>query len=311
MLFLIHINNAGSWLEMKRLYTASMATMSPSNALDEWCHPLWSSLRPQIANIISNETPINFLQNPFIQGTMVHQGYGAHQMYEERYLGTCISEQTKHILTQVSDTTFGDIPRTSAQFNCSTNTLVHLFYLAKILEASSDNGQVPVPIKTVVEFGGGYGNLTRLIKQALPDVTIVIIDLPEMCALQWFFLKSTLPDHSIIFHTDNTIHLIPHAIHLIPLNLLDTFSLKADLFVSTFALSECSQKLQEHIIQKKFFDASWCYITGQLEGWGNTHNFVNQSTLLSAIQLLYKDVLCEPFHVVMQNFKSYELIAHH
>jgi len=296
---------------MQRLYTTSMGNMSPNSALDGWCHPLWNSLRPQIANIINNKSAINFLHNPFIQGTMVHQGYGTHQMYEESYLSACISPQTKHILTQVSDTTFGDIPRTSAQFNCSTNTLVHLFYLAKILEASSGNGQIPVPIKTVVEFGGGYGSLTRLIKQALPDATIVIIDLPEMCALQWFFLKSTLPGQPIIFHTDSNIHLIPRAIHLIPLNLVDAFSVKADLFVSTFALSECSQKLQEHIIKKKFFDASWCYITGQLEGWGHNHNFVNQSTLLSTVQLLYKNVSCEPFHVVMQDLKSYELLAHH
>lgn len=259
---------------------------------------------------LKEKLPLIFLQIPDIEGTMVRKGYDADQYYEENYLTTHISHQTKKIIGQLVDTDFGNLPHTSSTFDCSTNTLGHLFYLAKILEHASCNGRSPTTIKTVLEIGGGYGNLARLIKQALPNATIIIIDLPEISALQWFFLKSTTPKNTnVIFHTKSPSDIVPQAINIIPLHLMDAIPLKTDLFVSTFALSECSQELQEYVIQKKFFNASMCYITGQVDGWGHKHNFVNQSIILTAIEQLYTNVICDQFHIVFPNLKSYELIA--
>jgi putative sugar O-methyltransferase len=44
--------------------------------------------------------------------------------------------------------------------------------------------------KVLVEIGGGYGGLARIIKDAFPRIAYVILDLPEVGAIQTYFLGS-------------------------------------------------------------------------------------------------------------------------
>jgi putative sugar O-methyltransferase len=296
------------WHHMQKLYNQCMTNGEKNNALmNKWCHDFWASTRNQLAQIVRRSHVVNFLGESSIAAAMVRGEFGVPQMFEEIYLDSCISNYTKNIISKTSDTTFGNLPRTSSKFNCSTSNLGHLFYLAKVIEYASKGGHQPVNIGSVLEIGGGYGNLARLFKQALPDVTLILIDLPEMVALQWFFLRCTLPNVKVVFHTDSQKGIVLNAINLIPLNLLNDFSLKTDVFVSTFALSECSTNFQEYIAQKRFFEASLCYVNGQLNGLGN---WAQHSTVFKSLYTLYSDVICQPFHMVSLHLKCYELIAH-
>jgi hypothetical protein len=295
------------WHQMQELYSQCLKNSNHA-LMNQWCHPFWNSNRNELVRIIHNSHAVNFLKEGVIRGTMVRELWSTPQLFEEVYLKSCLSSFTKNILQHASDTNFGHLPRSSPQCNCSTNTLGHLFYLAKIMEYASGGGKQSININTVVEIGGGYGNLARLFKQILPDATLILIDLPEMVALQWFFLQCTLPNARVVFHSDSHQAIVPGAINLIPLSLLNDFSFKADVFVSTFALSECTEKFHEYVADKKFFNASLCYIAGQLDGW-NECNFEKHSLLFRSVHHLYSQIICHPFHVFSSQPQSYELIA--
>ena len=145
-----------------------------------------------------------------------------------------------------------------------------------------------------------------------PEVTLVLIDFPELLSLQYLYLSSSLPDAQIVVHSTIPETLQEGAIHLVPVFLIKDMSFQADAFISTFALSEATPYLQNLIIEKKFFNASICYLAGQLMGW-NSLNFVNQALVLNGVRSVYNDVLCEPFHALSTNFikdlPSYELLA--
>ena len=54
----------------------------------------------------------------------------------------------------------------------------------------------------VVEIGGGYGGLARIVKLAFPSVKYVVVDLPEINAIQTYFLRRCFPNSSFVYATD-------------------------------------------------------------------------------------------------------------
>jgi putative sugar O-methyltransferase len=53
-------------------------------------------------------------------------------------------------------------------------------------------------VETVVDIGGGYGGLARLIKLAHPEVKLVLFDLPEINTIQTYFLGNAFPDATVL-----------------------------------------------------------------------------------------------------------------
>lgn len=267
-------------------------------------HPYWQQLQPKLCHLIMGQPKQDFLQNDnTIAGNMVRLTHNIGQKYEEMYLTHCVSPQTKQDLLRSKDTKFGSLPKDSKEFKCSISTLGHLFYAAKILEATKNR-----PLSTIVEFGGGYGNLARILKQIYPQTTIIMIDIPEMLVIQGLFLRSTLPHENVILHQKLPETLTPKGIHLIPVFFSEQLNLDADLFISTFALSEATEVCQNIIIEKQFYEAKVCYISGQLQGWNNL-NFVHHSHIHHAMRSLYPTVTCQPFHELLGELASYEIIG--
>jgi putative sugar O-methyltransferase len=294
------------WQLMQKKYSELLLNNSQQEeSCKSYYHPQWAASRNTLQQLIKSPYNQNFLKISCINGTMVRTETGLRQYFETLYLQKCISDSTKILLHKISDTTFGHLPKDCKEFDCSVNTLGHLFYTGRLLEALKNTSY-----HTVIELGGGYGNFARLFKQAQPNTTFIIIDLPEMSALQFFFIKTTLPQADVIFHTSCPLQFETNKIHIVPIYFLTEAPLSADVFVSTFALSECSQILQELICKKEFFNAKLTYITGQLDGWGATFNYVNHHYIFEALQKSYKSVVCQPFYSVPQyQLNSYEIIA--
>jgi hypothetical protein len=235
---------------------------------------------------------------------MVRFGWTSSQDYEVYFLENCLSPETQKIMTRLSDTQFSGLPFECQKFNCSTNTLVHWYYVARTLEVLRNQ-----QIKSVIEFGGGYGNLARTFKMAEPEATFVIIDLPELLAIQYLFLSSTLPETTkIIVHSQPTNSLETGAIHLIPSYIVEKCDLKSDIFISTFALSESSKDCQNVIANKNFFNSRLSYIVGQLEGWHDL-NLTHHSFVHKAIRNQYKTVICEPSYLFFLKVPAYEIFG--
>ncbi len=266
-------------------------------------HPYWQAEKEEIRNFILGAPESNFLSNWQIRYNMVRKEMGAAQTYEICYLEHCISEKTKKQLALFKESDFAQLDIDCYQFNCSSNTLGHLFYAAKVLENKKD-----LPINTIVEFGSGYGNLAHIFKTILPDSTIFLIDLPEVLAIQLLFLKATMPNVPVYFHSEACATYQEKAIHLLPIHLIKQLTINTDLFISTFALSESTQTIQRLVIKNNFFNAKMVYITGQIDGWGNL-DFVSHPIIISAVKSYCKTTQCQPMHYILGDRVSYEILG--
>ncbi|MBF0381640.1 MAG: putative sugar O-methyltransferase [Magnetococcales bacterium] len=54
----------------------------------------------------------------------------------------------------------------------------------------------------IVEIGGGFGGLIAKIKQSRPNVRCVMLDLPEITAVQTYYLCHRFPDKKFLFYKD-------------------------------------------------------------------------------------------------------------
>ncbi|BDC34784.1 hypothetical protein Noda2021_07420 [Candidatus Dependentiae bacterium Noda2021] len=294
------------WHDMQATYVKTVDQLTLDGLLDQesnYCHDIWKSTKAEIKTILLGSTDRYFARHYCVWNTMVRRGMSPVQAYEILFLKDCISPSTKSLLARYHEPDFLGLEKTCREFNCSTNALGHLFYAAKVFEQWPHE-----TIQSIVELGSGYGNLASMFKQIKPEATIFLIDLPELLALQYFFLKAT-QDAPVIMHSRVPEKFEESAIHLIPVYLLPQLTLKADLFISTFALSESSAYTQEMVVAKKFFDAQYCYISGQLHGWGNEFKFVNHAPITDAVRNCYAHVQCQPHHVSLHVMPSYELIA--
>lgn len=293
------------WSRMQREYAHVTQDIQNKNALQleqQYYHPHWQTAKEQLKQLILGPINQNFIAHSDVSTNMVRQGWSNVQEYEVYYLQNCISARTQELMRKTQDTNFVSLPRECKEFNCSTNTLAHLYYAAKSFEQFNDKN-----IDTIVEFGGGYGNLARIFKNISPNTTYFIIDLPEVLALQYFFLQSTLPDIDIQMHAQVPNNFKTGGIHLIPAYIAKDLSIKTDLFISTFALSEASELAQEVINEKRFFDASVCYLVGQFAG--NAHPWVNHSNIHNTIRESYNTVECHPSYFFFRGIKAYEILG--
>lgn len=293
-----------NWADMQDNYNNLYKQLAADGLLQleqTYCHSFWREMKENFKGFILGPCQQNFVTNPVVSANMVRE-WKAIGDYETSYLKNCISSKTKMIIDKVKDTKFVDLGCDSKEFNCSATSLGHLFYAAKVIDQSDDK-----EIQTIVEFGGGYGNLARIFKNMLPDSTIFMIDLPELLAIQYFFLKSVLPDTEVIMHSHIPTKFKKGAIHLLPVFGIENFTISADVFISTFALSEAAEDVQNIIKKNKFYNAQICYIQGQLAG--TTLNWVRPQVVHDAMRDCYKTVFCNPSHVFVLNIPAYEMVG--
>jgi hypothetical protein len=304
--FSINASFDQQWHCMQEEYSRVFQSLCNQN-LDileqHYIHPYWQGARERIRNTILGEPEKNFLGDKQLGYDMVRRIMGVAQTYEICYLEHCITPKTQKLIQQFKESECAQLDIDCYQYNCSSNTLGHLFYAAKILENKKD-----LPIKTIVEFGSGYGNLAHIFKTMLPDTTLYLIDLPELLAIQLLFLRESMPEIPVYFHAQIPSSYQENAIHLIPIHIIEQCSIYADLFISTFALSEATELVQKMMIKNNFFNAKMVYITGQIDGWGKL-NFVPHALLINAVKNYCQHSICQPTHLIFNERVSYEILG--
>lgn len=138
--------------------------------------------------------------------------------------------------------------------------------------------------------------------------TYVLIDLPEMLALQYVFLRRSSTTYRVIAHTSLPIGIEENCVNLVPVHLIEAVPLTGDLFISTFALSETPNCVQEVIVRRRFFNCKSIYIVGQdpeAELWRDASLEVDM--IHHAAYSVFDNVQLEPFHFA----SAWEMIAWH
>ena len=107
-------------------------------------------------------------------------------------------------------------------------------------------------IKTIVEFGGGYGTQALVISRLLPGVTYINIDTPTVCAVAYQYLSDSLTEPVKVVTepeqiTLGTVNLVPHSLmSIVP---------DCDVFISQGALCECPNQVIDLVSITNFFGA--------------------------------------------------------
>jgi hypothetical protein len=112
-------------------------------------------------------------------------------------------------------------------------------------------------VGVVVEWGGGYGNMAKMFWRLVDmGTTYVVIDTPLFSCLQWLYLSTTVNEGAVHLIADASDTIIYGAINLVPLGSVNMLNLKADLFISTWGLSECSGAALDHVIERDWYGAT-------------------------------------------------------
>lgn len=200
-------------------------------------HHKWLNFRKQLRELIMTKNPNRFLRWGLIRGTMCHEPH------EEELFYLTKRQNWPDIKTTLTETIFGH-PKKYRKYPQSSGNLIHHAYcLEKFLETCHAN------IKTwqnIIEIGGGYGSLCRLIFNRGFSGNYSIYDLPEFLHLQNFFLSLAIPSVRISMHDttcatgavkllENTGGCAPH-------------QAKIDAVIAMWSLSEMPEKTRNMLL---------------------------------------------------------------
>jgi putative sugar O-methyltransferase len=271
-------------------------------AADAYLHPLWREAQPAFAALLRNGLPRDFLRHPAVAQQFCRQGFGPPQQHELAYLSHR-APALRALTARLAESPIG-CPRIDCrERSLSANTLGMLYYFARIAERIA-----PSDLGAIVEFGGGYGGLCRVFLDLLPRTpTYVIVDLPEMLAMQYVYVQASSAHHRTVPHFAAPFEIVPGAVNLVPVSLAAHLDFDPDLFVSTFALSETPRRLQQQIADGGFFASAALYLVGQeieAELWKGLA-LDSSSALRDAARRDFADVQIEPYHFA----SAWELFA--
>ena len=194
-----------------------------------------------------------FLQNKTIRNTMFVRAGGQWQDIQLKYIESKMYENKMKKLLQENFVGYPTI--TSFKYNSSHNLIHHLYHLMKF---QSETGCDIDKLSTVVEFGGGYGSMCRLIKRLNFNCTYVIIDLPVFSFIQLYYLRSIYGEDQVNILLSDKEEIKSSKINLIPIDesLLEKIKIiEPDLFIATWSLSEANAYTQQFIYNTNFFNS--------------------------------------------------------
>jgi putative sugar O-methyltransferase len=217
--------------------------------ISKFTTPVWEQLNAKIESTLLPYPGFSFLRDPLIRTTMVIADFGQVLKQELTMLEKKYSEDRLKVLLE-EDYVGGPIIINS-KYLTSHNSIHHLFHLTKYLNKAKFTID---EISTVVEWGGGYGNLAKIFKRLnLVDHTYIIIDTPLFSSIQWLYLSTILGKENVNLLQSSKDIICPGKINLIPICFLDDHQISADLFISTWALSESSPFSQDYVVAHEWF----------------------------------------------------------
>lgn len=131
---------------------------------------------------------------------------------------------------------------------------VHVCFLSK------ETGIRPSELHRVVEWGGGYGSMARILFRFQPQLSYVILDTPVMLALQWLFLSTVLGPDRVMLPGSSDGSQRKGRVYLENSSTFGPVGDAPDLFLSTYALSESPRILIEGVAARRFFGAQHLWL---------------------------------------------------
>lgn len=229
---------------------------------DNYILPEWAKNCSILESFFLNNFTPDFLRHPVVGGTMFIVNNKKWRDIQIDLLNKSFPiSNLKYILKENS---LGNPILTSFKYKTSSNSIHHLYHFAKFQQEANFKLE---NLKTIVEFGGGYGNASKIFKRIFPDATYIIIDLPLFSSIQTIYLKTILGQNVNVLSPDN-IDIKKGKINILPLTKdtvgnLKNIPLSVDLFLSTWALSESPLLVQQLISSVGYFGAKYLLMAYQ------------------------------------------------
>jgi hypothetical protein len=236
--------------EFAERYAAARAHDDPSLV-----EPEWHERNAALEEALLPRPPLRFIEHPSIRCSMFLGDRCAPP--ELRYLAAAVGE--RRLARLLEEDPIGGPPLLSEEVAgghgpTSGNLVHHLHHLVRF---EGETGVDVAGIDRVVEWGGGYGSLARLVARVHrgggPAYTIV--DTPLFSALQWLYLASVLGEDRVALHVDGPIEPAPGRVAVVPVGRFEDVPADAELFVSTWALNESAPAAQDAVAAGRWFGA--------------------------------------------------------
>ena len=212
--------------------------------------PDWAERASDLERFLLPVPPLDFLRHPAIRYQMfVDEGVVPHELpwvLERLASPGLLSEDPVGAPPTIA------VPGTDVR--TSSNTIHQVHHLLAYEEAT---GRSVSDARTVVEWGGGFGSLMRLlVRRHAGEPTCVLLDVPVFSALQWLYLSAVLGEERVTLHAEPPVRPRPGRVNVVPIGLARDLEVRADLFVSAWALNESTPGAQRHVIERDWFGAA-------------------------------------------------------
>ncbi len=219
----------------------------------------WAEFEKKIEKYFLNNLAINFLSHPMIKNTMfIKPKWHKLQLnyLEKKY-------SSKKLKNYLCENKIGHPLICNLKYKTSANSVHHLNHLSLFEDKTKYNLK---NIKNIVEWGGGYGNMAKILLRIKPKITYNIIDLPIFIFIQAIYLSCIIGRDKINIVTEKNPIIKNNLINLIPLNkkILNNIDFhKPDIFISTWALSESNDFSQNLVERLDYFNSKNLLIAHQ------------------------------------------------
>jgi tetratricopeptide (TPR) repeat protein len=229
----------------------------------------WINHCVSIREAFKNRVPFGFFHQENIAYTMVYTGNLANQFKYDLVLRE-FGEKQSELLIEEDEV---GLPILLPEFHhTSAHRLLHsshlAFYKSITKKNISDNS-------IIIEWGGGYGNMARILRRLHPNLTYVLVDLPELGALQYIYLYSVTGEFPHILTKDEEIKSQN-------INIVSSYAvvkgdvkLEGSAFISTWALTESFEEYQRFVVNEQFFGSD-----NLLLGYSaDSHNYIRDELM--------------------------------
>ena len=227
----------------------------PKAVTDSAAESAWLANRTTLRKCILEEDPREFLTWDVVTGSM----FVGNRPFIESELSYLMNRPDwKQAWEDIIEEDPAGTPKPYKGYRRSSGNRIHqAYHLARFeQETGLSVGKVPL----IVEFGGGYGSLCRLVHKLGFNGQYIIFDLPEFVALQKFYLGSlAMPlieakdiasgGRGILCTSD-----------LSSLGSVTPQEAKTSLFIATWSLSETDIAFREQVMTLPAIDDAGAYL---------------------------------------------------
>lgn len=212
-------------------------------------HASWLQNIATLESYFVSQMNENFMSNEVINGTMVFTNKKAHAQELKNISELFDKQSAVEIISKNLNTAF-----LSGKSRRSTliNSTHHLHHLMRFEQRT---GRKIAAIESVVEFGGGYGNMARIVQNIGVRKTYSIVDLLLFSCIQYVFLSTVAGQDQVALIDGEAKANANYFLH--PLFRTDAPTQPSgDLFLSTWALSESTRATYEWVTACDWFGAT-------------------------------------------------------